>query len=121
MKKLDKDEFVEADHGYKGQPDEVHLPFKAQNKTEIRRKERACARHKGMNKLSKQFKALGTCWRHDIKKGRHKAVFDVVAIITQISMDVGAIKSSALHATNRRRIYEVNIKLIIANTFVSCQ
>ena len=92
MKKLDKDEFVEADHGYKGQPDKVRLPFEAQNKTEICLKERACARHKSMNKLLKQFKALGTRWRHDIKEGRHKAVFDVVATITQIPVDIGVIK-----------------------------
>ena len=104
MKKLDEGEYVEADHGYKGQPDKICLSFEAQNKAEIKRKGRALARHESINRLLKTFNALGKRWRHPIQGGQHKVVFDAVVTITQIGIDIGCIKPFSCPAPYKKKV-----------------
>ena len=92
MKKLGKDEFVEADHGYKGEPNKIRLPFEAKNKSEIERKGKARARHEATNRLIKRFGALGGKWHHPFKEGQHMAVFEAAVVIVQIGINIGSIK-----------------------------
>ena len=92
MKRLAPGEFVEADHGYEGEPDRIRLPYEAQNKEEIHRKGRIMARHESLNHLLRRFKALSQRWRHPIRGGQHKVTFDAAITITQIAIETGATK-----------------------------
>ena len=88
-KKLDPGEYVEADHGYSGEPATIRLPFQAENKEEIARKGRARARHEGFNGYIKNFGAMSKRWRHPIVDGQHKCAFDAVVSITQLAKEIG--------------------------------
>ena len=103
MKRLAPGEFVQADHGYKGLPDKVRLPYKAQNKEEIHRKGRIMARHETLNHLLQRFKALSQRWRHPTGGGKHKVVFDAAITITQIAIETGATKPFKCEAPYRAK------------------
>ena len=105
MNKLDEHKYVEADHGYEGQPDKVRLPFEAQNKAKIARKGKARARHKSINKLLKQFKALSHCWRHSVMNGQHKVATEVVVLVVQLSIELGVIKPFKCAAPYKKKYF----------------
>ena len=92
MKKLDPGEYCEADHGYKGQANKLRLPFMAVNKSEIKRKGRARARHETINGFLRNFGSLKQTWRHPILTGQHKVMFEAAITITQIAIDTGTVK-----------------------------
>ena len=91
--KLDPGEYVEADHGYGGEPATIRLPFQAESKEEIACKGRARARHEGINGFIKSFGAMSKRWRHPIVDGQHKCVFDAVVAITQLAKEMEEFQS----------------------------
>lgn len=81
-------EMVEADRGYRGEPNKVRIPVDYFTKKQKKMKSRARARQETCNRRFKQFGVLGQRFRHGISK--HKIVFESVAVITQLEIDNGA-------------------------------
>ncbi len=79
-------EMVEADRGYKGDP-RVRNSDNVVSRTDARAKTRARARHETVNRRLKQWGCLKQTFRHD--RHKHKEVFAVVAVITQLAFDNG--------------------------------
>ena len=80
-------ERVEADLGYRGDksvhgPDD-HAPTFGQYIA----KDKVRDRHETINKLFKEFNCLKQIFRHDISN--HGTVFNAVAVITQLSIEMG--------------------------------
>lgn len=77
-------ECVEADQGYRGDP-QVHCPldhcdhlFQWESKFDVR------ARHETVNRRIKDFHVMKNQFRHDIEK--HVHCFNAVAVITQLNI-----------------------------------
>ena len=86
---LEEGERVECDDGYGGADPEfaksksgIFHPKMSKKTCNI-----VCARQESANKRIKQFAALSGVFRHDMTK--HSTVFNAVALVTQISIEVG--------------------------------
>jgi hypothetical protein len=79
--KLDDDEKVEADLGYRGEPSFIRLPDKT------REQQMVSARHETCNGRFKQWGALSQHFRHATAK--HSWVFQAVVVITQLEIENG--------------------------------
>ena len=78
INKLGPNEKVEADRGYRGEPDFIRVPADYQNSRQKRQKCRARARQETVNRRFKVFGALSQRFRHHIcvgDLGLHKTVF----------------------------------------------
>jgi DDE superfamily endonuclease len=84
MDKLLPMEMVEADKGYRGQPDKIRTPDDFQSREEKKRKKRASSRHETVNRRFKQFNILKKHFRHDLQD--HQKVFRSVVVLTQLSI-----------------------------------
>jgi hypothetical protein len=84
--KLLQGEHVEADAGYRGEPDAIDLPDDGPAERH-RMKALVRGRHETCNKRFKDFNILNNRFRHDIEK--HGDVFTSVAVLVQISIDIG--------------------------------
>ena len=87
MAKLDHGEMVEADRGYRGEPTKIRIPIDYVTEEQKRMKSKVRARHETVNRPFKQYKALGTRFRHDISL--HKTVFEAVVVVTQLEINIG--------------------------------
>jgi hypothetical protein len=87
MHKLLPGEMVEADRGYRGQPDRIRTPVDWATDEEKALKEQARARQETVNKRFKQFSILRNVFRHDLKK--HRFVFRSIVVITQLAINNG--------------------------------
>ena len=84
---LDKDEFVKADNGYRGEPKCVRVASSFVSKKDKRAKKKVRARHETINGRFKKYSILSTRFRHD--RSKHQMCFYAVASLEQISMDLG--------------------------------
>lgn len=82
-------EMVEADKGYRGQPDKIRTPDDCYGRAEKLRKRRASARHETVNRRFKQFNALKKHFRHDLED--HQKVFRAIVVLTQLSIKNGEV------------------------------
>jgi hypothetical protein len=89
MDKLDDNEMVEADNGYRGQYDKIRTPVDYLTPQERRRKKWARARHETVNKHFKQFGCLKQVYRHGLRD--QQKLFRVMVVLTQISINHGEI------------------------------
>ena len=82
-------EKVEADLGYRGEPDFVSVPDCNSFLNRVGRRQKALARsrHETLNKRLKQWHCLHDTFRHDLEK--HSPVFRAVAVITQVAIENG--------------------------------
>lgn len=80
-------ERVEADRGYRGEPLYISVPDDHQSEQHKIAKSHARARHEQINRRFKQFQVLHQIFRHDTTK--HAEVFWAVAVITQLSIELG--------------------------------
>lgn len=90
--KLAPGEKVEADRGYRGEPQFVRIPADYQNDTQKHQKCRARARQETVNRRFKVFGALGQRFRHRVSHldmSLHKTVFEAVVVLTQTDIDCG--------------------------------
>ena len=104
--KLDVNEMVEADAGYRGEPRKIRSKDDFHSSKERKEKERIRARHETVNRRFKQFNILGHRFRHDLSL--HKFVFRAIAVLTQIDMTTethslppGRIQNAVLCTTNK--------------------
>lgn len=86
---LNDGEKVEADKGYRGEPECVCVPNHNVflNRVGRRQKTLVRARHETLNKRLKQWRCLHDTFRHDLVK--HGPVFRAVAVIVQVSLENG--------------------------------
>ena len=84
---LAKGESVEADRGYRGEPQCVSVPSDYSSQKQKIAKDHARARHEHINGRLKQFACLSHIFRHDVQK--HSDVFWSVAVVTQLSLIYG--------------------------------
>jgi hypothetical protein len=86
---LDENERVEVDDGYIGEaPQKVKCPECASNSTENQAMQnRVRSRHESLNGRLKNWAILTSLYRHDLME--HGNVFLAIAVITQISINVG--------------------------------
>jgi hypothetical protein len=89
MEKLGPREMVEADRGYRGQPDKVRIPVDYRDENERKMKSRARARHETVNKRFKQFGILKQKFRHRLVN--HQKVFRTIVVLTQLSINSGEV------------------------------
>ena len=92
INKLDHGEKVEADRGYRGEPDFIRVPADYQSTRHKEQKCRARARQETVNRRFKQFGALKQVFRHHVSfedMSLHKTVFEAVVVLTQIDIDCG--------------------------------
>jgi hypothetical protein len=89
MDKLDDGEMVEADRGYRGQPNKVRIPVDCRDENERKKKNRARARHETVNKRFKQFGILKQKFRHNLRK--HQQIFRSVVVLTQLAIESGEV------------------------------
>jgi DDE superfamily endonuclease len=82
-------EMVEADRGYRGQPDKIRTPDDYRNSTERDLKKLARSRHETANRRFKQFKILQLTYCHDLQS--HKQVFRAIVVLTQLSIKNGEV------------------------------
>lgn len=80
-------EMVEADLGYRGEPNFVRTPHTYVSRSDRRAKRNARARHETVNKRLKDFNCLALVFRHD--RTFHRSCFLAVAVITQLSFENG--------------------------------
>jgi hypothetical protein len=85
--KLLPGEMVEADGGYKGEPEKIRLPYENLSNADRRAQRRARGRHETVNRRFKQFGCLQNTFRHDTSK--HDMVFRAVVVLTQLSINNG--------------------------------
>lgn len=86
---LRPNEMVEADKGYRGQPDKIRTPedFHSQEERDLKR--RASSRHETVNRRFKQFSILKKQYRHDLRD--HQKNFRAVVVLTQLSIKNGEV------------------------------
>ena len=78
-------EMVEADQGYVGQPNKIHMKYElGASENQFEAKPRARARGETINGRFKNFCTLTNRYRHKISM--HSYVFHAVAVLTQISL-----------------------------------
>ena len=82
-------ERVEADRGYRGQPDKIRIPDQFENLEEKKKKQRARSRHETVNRRFKQFNILKHEFRHNLHN--HQIVFQSVVVLTQLSIKNGEV------------------------------
>ena len=87
INKLDRNEMVEADKGYRGEPTKIRTPVDYRNEYDKVNKSRARARHETVNQRFKQFGVLQKTYRHPIEK--HQKVFRSVVVLTQLTIQSG--------------------------------
>lgn len=88
MHELLEGERVEADKGYRGEPQAVALPGEElENPKRHEEKRTARARHETMNRRLKHWGCLFHVFRHDLRK--HARIFQSVAVITQLAIENG--------------------------------
>jgi hypothetical protein len=87
MLKLRRGEMVEADKGYRGQPDKIRTCDDYQNKKERDQKRLARACHETVNGRFKKFNILKVPFRHNLS--RHQNVFQAVVVLTQLTFENG--------------------------------
>lgn len=80
-------EKVEADDGYKGEPNYIRRPMNAVSESDKRAKQNARARHETINSQIKGFKCLSTSFRHALSK--HAFFFSAVVVCVQVSIMLG--------------------------------
>jgi len=79
---LEDGEMVEADLGYRGEPQYVKTP---QPGNDVQARVRSW--HETVNKRFKQWNCLSRVFQHQVE--RHQVVFGAVAIITQLALENG--------------------------------
>ncbi len=86
---LDEGEKVEADRGYRGEPDSVSTPNCNVFLNQVGRRQKSLvrSRHETLNKRLKQWHCLHDTFRHNLEK--HSCVFRAVAVIVQVTIDQG--------------------------------
>lgn len=89
MEKLLPMEMVEADRGYRGQPDKVRTPDDYRSSAERDLKKLARARHETVNRRFKQFNVLKLHYRHNLQS--HQQVFRAAVVLTQLSIKNGEV------------------------------
>lgn len=89
ISKLRRREMVEADKGYRGQPDKVRTPDDYETVEERNQKSYARSRHETANKRFKQFKILKMTFRHELDV--HQMVFRAVVVLTQLAIRNGEV------------------------------
>ena len=87
MHLLGNGERVEADNGYRGEPESVDLPEECVDERQREVKSRVRARHETMNNRLKNWSILSNSFRHPVEK--HLLVFNSIAVITQLSIENG--------------------------------
>jgi hypothetical protein len=87
MNMLGLGEMVEADRGYRGEPQFVRLPSTYVSRSDRRAKKKARARHETINKRLKDFSCLAKTFRHERRLHRH--CFLAAAVATQLSFENG--------------------------------
>ena len=80
-------EMVEADNGYRGEPNHARTADGFVSRADDRAKWTARNRHETVNRRLKQFGCLKQVWRHD--RRRHNTVFAAVAVVTQLAFENG--------------------------------
>jgi len=80
-------EMVEADNGYRGEPNHIWVKDDCVSCSDRRAKRRARARHETVNKRVKQFSILTQTFRHD--RSKHQAAFYLAAVIMQMMFESG--------------------------------
>lgn len=80
IKKIPHGEKVEADGGYRGEPQKIEIPS---GKHDM--KQRVRSRHETVNKRFKQWQILNRVFRHEVWK--HQSVFGAVAVLTQLAIE----------------------------------
>ena len=80
-------EKVEADKGYRGEPEKVRTPEAFVSRSDKKAKKKARAQHETVNKCFKQWGCLKQTFHHDLDK--HNLVFAAVAVCTQLSLENG--------------------------------
>jgi hypothetical protein len=86
---LQDGEKVEADKGYRGEPEHINTPNSNIFLNDIGKRQKALARtrHETINKRFKQWNCLSRTFRHRLSM--HGTVFRAVAVMTQISIENG--------------------------------
>ena len=85
---LDKNEMIEADGGYNGEPYYIKCPNDASSRNQRYIKTVARSRHETTNKRFKIFEILKIRFRHSMLQ--HSMCFRAVAVITQLNIEHGA-------------------------------
>lgn len=80
---LSEGEKVQADNGYRGEPN--HIVAAEDSDDKVGKAVRT--RQETVNKRFKQFNILHRCFRHEVQK--HQPAFGAVAVITQLSIERG--------------------------------
>ena len=80
-------EMVEADLGYRGEPNYVRTPHNYLSRSDRRAKKKTRARHETVNKRLKDFRCLSSVFRHERRD--HQPCFLACAVVTQISFESG--------------------------------
>jgi hypothetical protein len=83
--RLPPGEKVEADDGYRGEPEKIRTPGIAVSQADLRAKKRARHRHETVNSRFKNWGCLGLKFRHRIDE--HAMYFTAVAVCTQIALE----------------------------------
>lgn len=94
---------VEADNGYRGEPNFIRVKDDWEDEKEKKEKNRIRARHETVNRRFKQFNILGHVFRHNLKK--HKSVFECIVVLTQADIDSGNCLFAAWAETEKKLIY----------------
>ena len=84
---LPRDEYVEADKGYRGEPGYIRLPESAVLLSDKAAQNRSRARHETINSRIKTFYCLSTPFRHPLEK--HVYYFTAVTALVQLSIMLG--------------------------------
>ncbi len=87
-KKINKNEFVEADGGYRGD-ETIATPYDCDNLAQEQIKFDVRARQETVNARMKEYKVLQTRFRHKINKHnmeRHYLCFNAVAVLVQLEI-----------------------------------
>ena len=80
-------EKIIADKGYRGEHNKIITSTFLEGDPRNRELKRIMARHEGINKRLKDFKCLGSIWRHGWKM--HIRAFYAVVTLTQIKFENG--------------------------------
>jgi hypothetical protein len=80
-------EMVEADNGYRGEPNHARTADGFVSQADDRAKWTARNRHETVNRRLKQWGCLKQVWRHN--RRLHKTVFAAVVVITQLAFENG--------------------------------
>ena len=99
--KLDEGEMVEADLGYKGEPDKIKVKHDWVDVPEMIEKQRIRARHETCNHRFKVWGILKQQFRHNIES--HGLVFRAIACIVQMGIDDGDVMFGCTTVTRKKK------------------